>query len=198
MEILDVMVDVETLSLRSDAAIIQIAAVPFYMDKSHAKVFSDFSVDVNPSSEAMYGFSFDASTIEWWSKNEPANEYFKEDHKAYSIKKALTDFTAQLTLWKDVASADELMIWCQCTDFDITVLRNAYRKVFGSEKDIPWNYRNVRDARTYFLEAARLFASDVENPYELIKTDDTQHLAINDCKWSIEAVQWAYDKYNNN
>lgn len=104
-------------------------------------------------------------------------------------------FSETLGTWLTASDADELKIWCQGTDFDIALLREAYRTVYGSEDRLPWTYRNVRDARTYFLEAAAFFAPDEPDPYELIKTDGTKHDAVADCDWSIKAVQWAYEKY---
>ena len=79
----------------------------------------------------------------------------------------LSEFNEWLEQWQKDSKADELMIWTQGTDFDIAVLRNAYRVVFGDEKSIPWHFRNVRDARTYFLEIASVFEPDVEDPTPL-------------------------------
>ena len=200
---LDVLVDVETLSLRSTAAIIQIAAKTFTLDGSKTKEFTDdkkteshFVKNVNATTCAMYGMSFDQGTIEWWSKQE-AKENFKTEW-GEPISYVLSEFNEWLEQWQKDSKADELMIWTQGTDFDIAVLRNAYRVVFGDEKSIPWHFRNVRDARTYFLETARVFEPNVEDPYSLIDTKGTVHNALADCEWSIKAVQWAYNKIVRN
>lgn len=194
---LDVMIDLETLSRRPNAAIIQIAAKPFKLDGGNVKGTGDsFHVDVDATSCAMYGMDFDKDTIDWWSKNKPANEYFKTENVTYRIRKALIYFAATLKNWCKQTGADDIIVWCQGSDFDIAILREAYRRVFGSEEKVPWRYRNVRDARTYFLEAARLYCPDNDDPYKLIKTDGTKHTALADCEWSIKAVQWAYEKYN--
>lgn len=200
------MLDLETLSLRPTAAIIQIAAKPFTLDGSSLQQTKEdgsveplttkaFSTKVNATSCAMYGFSFDQSTVDWWSKNE-AKEDFCRAWGWYTIKDALDVLIDVINQWKNETKSDQVNIWSQGTDFDISVLREAYRRVFGSEKKLPWKYNNVRDARTYFLEAARLFEPDVEDPYSLIKTDGTKHDALCDCEWSIKAVQWAYKRYN--
>lgn len=204
-KLLDVMIDIETLSLSANAAIIQIAAKPFRLDgnevilgtdKNGKDVCDEFTIDIDATSCAMYGFDFDKCTIEWWRKNVPANEHFKSVHYACCIAFALESFADALTSWKEVTGSDEIVVWSQGSDFDIAVLRNAFRVVFGNEDKLPWKYNNVRDARTYFLEAARLFEPDVEDPYSLIKTDGTKHDALCDCEWSIKAVQWAYKRYN--
>lgn len=197
------MIDTETLSRRPSAAIIQIAAVPFNMDGSCAKtkngeVLPTFDEYVDATTCAMYGMDFDMETVEWWAKNFPANNGFK--YKLYkeplAIQAALDKFVAALSDLLQISGADELKVWCQGTDFDIALLREAFRIVKGSDKDIPWKYRNVRDARTYFLEAAALFAPNDPDPYSLITIDGVKHDALADCEWSIKAVQWAYEKYN--
>lgn len=201
-KLLDVMIDIETLSLSANAAIIQIAAKPFRLDgkevilgtdKNGNDVCDEFTIDIDATSCAMYGFDFDKGTIEWWRKNVPANEHFKGFHYACCIAFALESFADALTSWKEVTGSDEIVVWSQGTDLDIAVLRNAFRVVFGNEDKLPWKYNNVRDARTYFLEAVRLFIPEVEKPYGIIKSEDgeTQHHAIDDLKWSIRAVQWA-------
>lgn len=198
----DVILDTETLSKRPFAALIQIAAKPFNLDGSEVTqadgtplTHPSFSVDIDATSCAMYGMDFEQDTVEWWSKNKPANDYFKDVHYVQQIRYALSDFVGQMEEWCRATGADELIVWCQGTDFDIAIMREAFRRVFGSEDKLPWKFKNVRDARTYFLEAARIFAPKVENPYDLIKTDGTQHHALADCDWSIAAVQWAYNNY---
>lgn len=198
---LNVMIDTETLSRRPSAAIIQIAAKPFMM-KGGTMVDDygnniELSLNIDATSCAMYGMDFDMQTVTWWAKNTSANTKFKlQLDDPYPIEKALHKFSETLRTWLTTSGADELKVWCQGTDFDIALLREAYRTVYGSEDRLPWSYRNVRDARTYFLEAAALFAPDEPDPYELIKTDGTKHDAVADCGWSIKAVQWAYEKYN--
>lgn len=196
---LDVMIDTETLSRRPSAAIIQIAAKPFCLDDAASGKYTPFNsivYNINATTCAMYGMDFNTDTVRWWSKNTPANEEFKAPNNVYDIKKALEDFAFELEVLRKENDADDLIVWCQGTDFDITLLREAYRHVFGSEDKVPWKYRNVRDARTYFLEAVRIFAPDVEKPYDLIKSDGVQHTALADCEWSIKAVQWAYHHYD--
>lgn len=197
---LNVMIDTETLSRRPSAAIIQIAAKPFCLDGSEPfKEICDcvFHANINATSCAMYGMDFEKETIDWWTKNISANEEFKYTRDADPIKLALEGFSNQLNEWLKRCGADELKPWCQGTDFDIALMREAYRRVLGSEEKIPWKYRNVRDARTYFLEAAEMFAPDEPNPYSLIETDGEKHHALDDCDWSIKAVQWAYKKIRN-
>lgn len=200
---LDIMIDTETLSRRPNAAIIQIAAKPFRLDGGEVKNMDGYTLtpeaaitDIDAASCAMYGMDFDKDTVQWWSKNKEANDYFKQREKIYPIGMSLNLFTSMLDMWKAAAAADELIVWSQGTDFDIALLREAYRVVFGSEDKVPWKYRNVRDARTYFLEAVRLFAPDVAKPYDLVKADGVKHTALADVDWSIKAVQWAYDKYS--
>lgn len=202
-KVLNVMIDLETLSLSPNAAIIQIATKPFRLDGMDVEKPNGGSLDapslltdVDATTCAMYNFDFDKGTIEWWSKNSLANEAFMSRYRcSNSILYALEQLSDAFKHWKDETGTDEIVVWSQGTDFDIAVIRNAYRKVFGSESSLPWKYTNTRDARTYFLEAAQIFAPNVEKPYDLIKTEGTQHHALADVEWSIKAVQWAYKKF---
>ena len=110
---LDVLVDVETLSLRSTAAIIQIAAKTFTLDGSKTKQFTDdkkteshFVKNVNATTCAMYGMSFDQGTIEWWSKQE-AKENFKTEW-GEPISYVLSEFNEWLEQWQKDSKADDM------------------------------------------------------------------------------------------
>lgn len=197
------MVDLETLSLRPTAAIIQIAAKPFNLDGTEVKnedgsqlYHSYLKEDVDAASCAMYGLDFDMKTVEWWMKNTTANNHFKEPHRSCVISDALWNLADYIKDWLDYTGSEEVIVWSQGTDFDIAILSNAYRVVLGDDR-IPWKYYNVRDARTYFLEAARIFEPNCENPNKLIETKDMKHDALADCEWSIKAVQRAFKAFSS-
>lgn len=69
-DIVNVVVDVETMSLRPDAAIVSLAAVPFDPECSlEGTPFLEegFYEVVNATTCALYGMRFDMDTVSWWA-----------------------------------------------------------------------------------------------------------------------------------
>ena len=81
-QVINIVVDVETLSLESDAAIISIAAVPFnpvvedlntftvfeVIPEGAKETLSEFYEVVTATSCALHGMRIDMDTVSWWSK----------------------------------------------------------------------------------------------------------------------------------
>lgn len=156
--LVDIMLDLETLSTNSDACIISIAAIRF--DRECPKTFFEsddsFYVTVDATSCAMLGMDFDMSTVNWWkNQSKEAKRAFSEEVPNLTIQTALK----KLKMWiEDVSKkyGGDPAIWVQGQDFDIPILKNAYYKVFEAQEIpksqwsdlIPWFYANARDART--------------------------------------------------
>ena len=190
-QVINIVVDIETLSLQSDAAIVSIAAVPFNpygeIPKGDEPVeFGVFDVYmrneedgfaiigeegyfyevINATSCALAGMDFDKETIEWWEKK---NEETKADlltRTPMNIGEAINAFHNYLEGLKSAYNA-EIKVWSQGSDFDFPILQNAYRKTMGRAK-FPWKYDNKRDARTHVLEKLEKFYGVEEKPYERI------------------------------
>ena len=213
MKKLNVVVDIETLSLRPDAAIISIAAVPFVLDKkslqdndkygyfgvpafdemtkgvSCPEEYAHFYETIDATSCAMAGMAFDMETVKFWSEMPDAAKSAILEKPRVSIRQALEDFVAYLDNLKGMNQADELVIWTQGSDFDIPILKNAMYKVLGlTPETLPWKYRNIRDARTFMLESLSLVYPDtpVNELYgKLLPYDElTKHNSLHDCMWT--------------
>lgn len=61
----DIMIDLETLSLHPEAAVISIAAVQF--DRKTGKVGTAFEVGVDLLPQMLNGSKVDQSTLDWWT-----------------------------------------------------------------------------------------------------------------------------------
>ena len=171
--------DIETLSLRPTACITAIAAKTFFFDGSVDEEHS-FDCCVDATSCAMYGLTFEQRTVNWWaSQSDDARQYFL-DTQAIKLKDALQSLAQ---LYHDVQQAydcQRVLVWVQGSDYDIAVLRNAFRTVFDDdEKSIPWSHDCVRDARTYILANLNLLNStgffqgfdpayNPERPYDVL------------------------------
>lgn len=209
-QVINIVVDIETLSLQSDAAIVSIAAVPFnpygeipkgdepvefgvfYVDcrdKDYAPcIITDqgyFYEVVNATSCALYGMDFAKNTIEWWEKK---NEETKADllnRTPMNIGEAMNAFHNYLEGMKNAYNA-EIKIWAQGSDFDFPILKNAFRKTM-KEAGLPWEYEMQRDARTYILEILEKFYGVEEKPYERLpklpeKYKGVSHNALYDAR----------------
>lgn len=213
MKKINVVVDIETLSLRPDAAIISIAAVPFMLDKdsldnndkygytgvpafdemtkdiSCPEEYAPFYETIDATSCAMAGLAFDMETVKFWSEMPDEAKSAIMEKPRVSIRQALEDLVAYLENLKAQHKADELIIWVQGSDFDIPVLKNAIYKVLGlTPETLPWKHRNIRDARTFMLESLSLVYPDtpVNELYgKLLPYDElTKHNSLHDCFWT--------------
>lgn len=195
-KIVNIALDIETLSTHPTAAIIGIAAKAFSLGENKVVEESSYFNAVDATSCVMHGLDIDPDTVKWWSEQKEAT---KEQYKtSCSIWYALGGLGIFIDKVKSANGADDVMIWCQGTDFDIAILRNAFIKVNNdrAERTVPWNYRNVRDARTYILEGMRYIAPSVEDPYSVIPKDPNweQHNALSDCDHLIHNVTWVNEK----
>ena len=213
MKKINAVVDIETLSLRPDAAIISIAAVPFMLDKESldnndkygytgVSAFDEMTKDISCPEEyapfyeaidatscAMAGLAFDMETVKFWSEMPDEAKSAIMEKPRVSIRQALEDLVAYLENLKAQHKADELTIWVQGSDFDIPVLKNAMYKVLGlTPETLPWKHRNIRDARTFMLESLSLVYPDtpVNELYgKLLPYDElTKHNSLHDCFWT--------------
>ena len=198
-KILDIAIDIETLSLRPTAAIISIAASPFDLDGYGKPVESEpFFTTVDASSCAMYGLDFADGTIKWWSEqSDEAKKPFLEGNSV-PLKDALFELNQAFEVWKSEHKADGVRVWMQGTDFDGPILKNAYIVVFGEKRSkgeieaMPWRHDEVRDSRTFILEHMRLFHPNEEKPYSVIPPlgNQVKHDAYGDVMTLIHNVQF--------
>lgn len=195
-KVVNIAVDIETLSKRPTAAIICIAAKPFSLGNNKVVEGSVFNQPVDATSCAMYGLDFDPNTVKWWSEQpQEAKEQFHYPCSLWYVLRGLVEFIEGV---KRNNEADDVVIWCQGSDFDIPILRNAFVVVNDdrAEKTVPWKYTNVRDARTFIYEGASLIAPEVGDPHSVIPANPEwkKHNALSDCDQLIHNVTWIYGK----
>lgn len=130
----NVMIDLETMSTDSNAAIVSIGAV-FFDEKEIGKTFY---VNVDLGSSVMGGGVTDQDTIQWWNKQPQKVRNALEEMKQ-PVERALNFFTEFLGDTKNVK------IWGNSSSFDNVILSNAYKRL---GKDVPWQFCNDRCYRT--------------------------------------------------
>jgi len=158
------MLDIETLSYASNAAITSIGVVAFDFE---SKVITDaFYEVVDLQSSVAAGGVIDADTVMWWMKqsDEARAEFAKPSSHLAAV---LHD----LTLWMDLhgLAKSDRCIWGNATTFDNVILANAYSSV-GMDK--PWSYSSDRCYRTIKNLA----------PHIKLERVGTHHNALDDAK----------------
>lgn len=191
MRLLDITLDLETCSLSSHAAIMQIAAVAWdRFSKDDSQMFfgkagkpedtEHFVRTIDLNSQFVEGlFDFDQNTAKWWGKqSREAKIAVAEDITSAEVKtekqsqSLLNEALAELDDWiRQLLSkynVDNFCIWCQGTDFDIPILRYAAEST-RCNKLLPMalHHKYFRDCRTAIYEcvAAWLGRTTKDVPY---------------------------------
>lgn len=160
-----VMLDLETFSLRPDALIISIGAVAFTAEGITGTFYS--VADMSSYMQKAGCFSVDPQTVMWWmNQTDEARRVFAPHNQTVPIETALDAFA---TFYK----CNRGTLWACGTDFDIPVLKNAYRSFNRQE---PWYYSEVSDYRT----VRKMF------PYIQRERDGVAHNALDDATYQAE------------
>lgn len=209
MNIPNIALDIETLSLQPTAAIIAIAAKSFTFDEPVDATSSrpGISVIVNAASCAMFGLHFDMQTVKWWQRQsvDAKKPYTELTGSVISIQKALGLLDAYVNEIRAESPSGDILVWTQGTDFDIPILNNAYHQVFdimiGGKKQntLPWRHHELRDARTFIHSTLGLLYPEVKDPYSLIPKNPSwrPHEALSDVEqliWNIRHVASLFRK----
>lgn len=144
-----VMIDLETMGTRSDAAIVQIGAVEFdplinLVGPPGAQAttlpFGGFEQSVSLQSSIIAGGTVDQSTIDWW-RRAPATARLS----IQTDTRPLVDVLHAFLRW--FPPGEYTRVWAHGAAFDLPILENALR---AFNLTPPWSYKYVRDTRTLF------------------------------------------------
>jgi hypothetical protein len=191
-----VMLDLETLSTRTDACIIQIAAVAF--DVETGELGPRFNAYVNESClEGAAVGHVDVSTVGFWMRQKFAptlGAAITDEDERRDLYEALCDFgqwfanLAEDTCEDDAQpvteTSEDISLWSHGAGFDIPILAEAHNRALIGE--VPWHYRAPRDTRT-------LYAVAPGGKPALPKDETREHDAQYDCEYQIAQVcaAWA-------
>jgi exodeoxyribonuclease VIII len=138
MSDINVMVDLETMSTESNAAICSIGAVKFSVEQGI--ILDTFYCTVDAADCKAKGLHISSDTVKWWSKQpKDVLEALRKD--TVPLWNALTQFS----VWY---GSEQYPTWGCGSDFDNVILENAYKAV-GMHR--PWNawknrcYRTMRE-----------------------------------------------------
>lgn len=125
----NVMLDLETLSIESNAAIVSIGAT--YFDLLDQKIMDKFYIIIDIEEyDQWHQFHIDPKTIKWWMKQpHEARKVFTSERQE-TLTNALHEFQKWLPT--------NCLIWGNGADFDNKILSTAY-KIIGRPQ--PWSYK---------------------------------------------------------
>ncbi len=138
----DIMIDLETLSTSTNAAILTIGAVKFdpFGNELDMPSCEKFYVKVDLDSCDELNLEVSDDTLAWWSQQskEAQEEAFSAGNRIH-IRDAFNQ------LYKFCWGAKR--VWSHGAAFDTVICENVFRKL---SKAVPWNFWEVRDTRTLF------------------------------------------------
>lgn len=172
---MEVMLDLETLSTRSNASILVIAAIKFDRHSNISKPTTtspnQFYAKIDTNSCSQLGMHIDPKTIHWWWEQDSKIREEAFGNPREDLKSVLLRFSK----WYGNSKA----IWSHGATFDIPILAEAYN-LCGLEP--PWKFWLARDTRTLF-DITGIRQEDLPN--------ENLHNALYDCWRQICGVQEA-------
>lgn len=143
----NIMIDLETLSTHTNAAIIEIGAVEF--NKNTGEIGQKFNVIIEPSDWCKNGRHVDGETIQWWFKQtaEARKRFITKQNDVIYLKleAALIALKYFIMNCNSVDNDKNVVVWGNGATMDISILESAYQYF---DKELPWKYWAVNDVRT--------------------------------------------------
>lgn len=156
------MLDIETLSTRPDAAVFEVGLVPFDADGP----IGELRLLWMPKTGHI-----DADTVRWWLMR-------KEPCALTSVDPRSDEGAAAKALHDYMKAHSEDMLWANPTSFDCVIVESLLRRY---DLPMPIGFRNWRDVRTLRMIAGW-------PPYPSPREGSSAHSAIDDCRRQVDTV----------
>lgn len=175
-----IMIDIETLGKAPDGCLIQLGWATFDFEK----VYESGGFTIAAVDSQSRGMTIDADTVVNFWMNQPEDlrkHVFKGE---YTLSRALSSF-AMAHKWENFEG-----VWTNAPLFDFVILRNAYKRIGGTDKiveRVPWSYRQERCSRT-LMQIAKYRADKLGINFNLPPRHGTQHDAVADAIYQAEVV----------
>lgn len=194
-----IMVDLETMGNRPDAAIVSIGAVRFELptvdDLGYhpGRIGDSFYENVDLQSSIQSGLTVSGDTVYWWLQQEQAaRDALRVNPQPLGITLNLFSdfwkgFTHDRTDGSYAKRANEAeMLWAHGASFDVAILKSAYA---NTRMQQPFKYNADSDDRT-------LFRITGTPPWDELAKHVTgvAHNALYDAEVQARAVIWAYNQ----
>ena len=189
--IIDVMLDLETLDNTNSPAIIQIAAVSFNLEDGECG--KEFNVLINPKSCLDIGLTINGETVGWWLSQEKTvieKVFINSITNGLNITDALDSFSSFLNSLKTNEN-DIIHLWGNGTLADGKWIESAY---LATKKKMVWKYSSHEDVRTLVSLGKRILKRDLKEETDFV---GEKHNAIDDCKHQIKYCHNIYKAIAN-
>jgi hypothetical protein len=140
---MNVVLDIETLSLSPEAVILSLGAVT---DREGFPDQTEFYMEFDWPEQELAGREATQDTLDWWRDQEVNYPGLCPMDGNILLEHGLESFSIWLTHIRSYLAEDEpLHIWARGPQFDIVVLENAFKQY---NLPIPWKYKDILDIRT--------------------------------------------------
>lgn len=172
-----VMVDLETLGVKSGCVIVSIGAVEF--DFENGATNKTFYEHINIQSCLDVGLFVNGETLVWWLQQPDRSrlELCKNNKPLQDVLNLFTNFLKNVD-----TNMKNIQIWGNGSSFDLGILASAYS---ACKLPTPWMFWNERDVRTLVYLYPDI---KINTPFV-----GTQHNPVDDCvhqvKYCVEIVK---------
>lgn len=158
----NVMIDLETFGIGTNACIVQVGAC--FFDTITGELGKEFKENIDARTAILNGAVADADTIYWWlaQSAEARASICKPGLEERVVLEKLNEFLK-----------DAKFVWCHAT-FDFPIIMNAFKRL-GIKPTI--TFRAARDLRTLGELSGEWFSKP---------RTGTHHDALDDCKFQVQ------------
>lgn len=174
-----VALDLETASLDSNAAIVQLAAVT---EQGTDDSDWQFNSRISLASNERAGRHISKETMEWWDTQDSELR-----RTVFGGNVELADAMAGFEMWARGISGNDLnrvVLWGNGTEFDNVILQNAFEQ-FATW---PFHYRNAQHLRTLMITVPQDIQERAHNLFMAANPDNIQHDALHDARYQHAMV----------
>lgn len=188
---MELMIDIEALGKSPDSIILTIGAQLFDPTSEHEwvegtvldpvtrdRIPGELNIRIDVDEQEALGRTTDEDTIAWWAKQSPEAQ---EEAMGLEDRFKLADALNQLVRMAQTCGGKRnVRVWSKGPTYDIMMLENAMTQV-GIRP--PWEFWNVRDARTVFGLCPSL---------DTKKNGPISHRALDDCRKQITLLRESF------
>jgi hypothetical protein len=189
---MEIMLDLETLGTKQDAIILTIGAQVFDPTSTHLwvegtmldtisgdRITGYMNARIDVDDQETLGRTCNEDTLKWWASQSPeAQEEAFSEHDRVPLSQALLALSRMVEV---CGPKKWVRVWSKGPTFDINILEHAMEQ---TGVRIPWEFWNVRDARTVYGLCPRL---------DTKQYGETSHRALDDCRNQIKLLRSAFE-----
>lgn len=182
-KLINIVLDLETLSTQEDAAILQIGCcIPLFDRKNVPLGLScEFEVTISYDAALRSEFHMSSETLQWWENQNPSTRKI-----VFSGQNSYADAFDQFKFWIDSLKSGgaDVAIWGHGSDFDNRLLSYSLDSLGYHNV---WSFRNNRDLRTI---RALFPIPETATKTLTVGEDEIKHTAIGDARYEAKLLNY--------